>query len=413
MRFRLLSASPFSTGSAACGEFLKCLKKTESEYDMDFLLSKFMHSPNISDSFVKQYGYFLNFLLRSIATDSRFENSVFSPWSIITLLNIAADAASGKTREEITDALWGPDSGGDFRRTFLDIRKLYDKCRNFRNANAICIKKGLDHTVSPDFRKFLKSSYQCRVFSSENMVSEVNAWICEMTNGMIDRIADDSVSDMLFCMMNAVSFESEWKIKHKNSDIHKDYFHNADGTDVLIDMLASSEDYFVENGSCTGVIKPYKDDDFSFMALLPKEEGPRAFDQAIRDADFTNLYNTRRKYEVCTEIPEFSISAEFDLTDACRRAGIRRIFTSEADFSRMTTEKLIAKGIIHKASIDVDRNGTTASGATAMLLFMGEPDFSQIRYVCFDRPFLFAVIHNKTGLPVFTGAVKHIGKKGE
>ncbi len=82
------------------------------------------------------------------------------------------------------------------------------------------------------------------------------------------------------------------------------------------------------------------------------------------------------------------------------------IFTDHADFSNMSTERLKLDSIIHKAKIEVNRQGTQAAAVTAGFGFAGcIPDFDEIKEVILDRPFAYAIIHNETGLPVFVGTV--------
>ncbi len=56
----------------------------------------------------------------------------------------------------------------------------------------------------------MRKDYAGELFASEAIVSAVNKWVRKATNGMIDQIADDSMKDMLACLLNAVSFEAKW-----------------------------------------------------------------------------------------------------------------------------------------------------------------------------------------------------------
>ena len=61
--------------------------------------------------------------------------------------------------------------------------------------------------------------------------------------------------------------------------------------------------------------------------------------------------------------------------------------------------------IIHKARVEVDRQGTKAAAVTTGLLFAGAAPLLDYKTVELDRPFVYAIMHNETGLPVFTGIV--------
>ena len=79
------------------------------------------------------------------------------------------------------------------------------------------------------------------------------------------------------------------------------------------------------------------------------------------------------------------------------------------DFSNMSSADLKADSILHKAHIEVDRKGTKAAAVTSMVVVPGcAPMEREYEEVCLDRPFVYAIMNNKTGLPVFTGITNQI-----
>ena len=107
-------------------------------------------------------------------------------------------------------------------------------------------------------------------------------------------------------------------------------------------------------------------------------------------------------------MPEFTFSFEDDLTGFFKELGIRSLFSPDADFSPLTSEWIKADSIIHKAKIEVDSEGTKAAAATAMFAVAGCAPMFDAKEVILNRPFLFAIMHNETGLPVFTGCLNQI-----
>ena len=70
----------------------------------------------------EQFSRLSGILLENLSAKDAESNIVFSPYSVFTLLALAADASVGRTREEITDVLV---NGTDFDRvleTLTDIR---------------------------------------------------------------------------------------------------------------------------------------------------------------------------------------------------------------------------------------------------------------------------------------------------
>jgi len=88
--------------------------------------------------------------------------------------------------------------------------------------------------------------------------------------------------------------------------------------------------------------------------------------------------------------------------------GINEIFSNLADFSPFSSARLKMDSIIHKARIEVDRNGTKAAAVTMDIVCAGCAPRFDYKIVELNRPFVYAIIHTKTGLPVFTGIVNKL-----
>jgi serpin B len=93
---------------------------------------------------------------------------------------------------------------------------------------------------------------------------------------------------------------------------------------------------------------------------------------------------------------------------------VRAAFTDGADFSGITGQaRLLIDAIMHKAYVEVDEHGTEAAAATGMV-FRPTAAFPAVNQVTMtvDRPFLFAIIHVATGLPLFLGQASHPAQDG-
>ena len=104
-------------------------------------------------------------------------------------------------------------------------------------------------------------------------------------------------------------------------------------------------------------------------------------------------------------LPRFGFTTHQDLATVLAELGMPAAFSSEADFSGITThEPLRIAKVIHEANIDVDEKGTEAAAATALV--MGDisgPGRTGHRPV--DRPFMFAIRDLQTGAVIFLGQV--------
>ena len=346
-------------------------------------------------------------LLKQAVSDGN-KNVVLSPFSILLLLAILADATGSGTREEVAKALGCKDNAEELIRWLTSAQTELMKKDALISSNAVCVREDIKDRIVPGYEEHLKETFGGKLFTTKNMVNAVNRWVNENTKGMIDQIADDSMKDMLAGLINAIVFEAKWDKEYRSYDIEPGHFNNSDGSQSEVTMMNSTELNYIEDPHFTGFTKLYKRVGYSFMALLPKKEGLKYMRKALEGADLTKLFNSRTDKEVITTIPEYTFDFSEDLNDFCKDLGIEMAFSANADFSPMIDEWLKIERILHKAKIQVDRNGTKAAAVTIVSAFAGGCLSFDQKVVTLDRPFIFAIVHDKTGIPVFTGVVNNL-----
>ena len=351
-----------------------------------------------------QYGAFTGEILAKYARQNPGDSLILSPFSILTLLGIAASSVTGAARDEILAAVAPGMTLERLQGVLTALSRVFGGGGTLIAANAVCVQETLRDSIADGYEAMLREVFGGRLFASADIVADVNAWVAENTRGMIDRIADDSMRGMPACLMNAAAFEAEWDEPYEEDSVWDDRFTNADGTESDVQMMGSTEHIWLENADFTGFVKLYKGREFSFAALLPKEEGTDALLQALERLDLPEVLRKAQPEKVRTETPEFEDSFEENITEFCQEKGIGTLFTAAADFSPMSgAEELAVDTILHKAHIEVDRQGTRAAAVTAAMLVRGLPDMEETKEVRLDRPCVYAVVHNRTRLPVFCG----------
>lgn len=322
---------------------------------------------------------------------------------------IAANATGGGTKAEIAKVLKGKLPENTALDSIAYIQRELSKDMNLVSANAAIVNKEIEKSINSNYKEQLADKFDGEFFCSNKIVDAVNTWVREKTNGMIDHIADENMSRMLVALINAIAFSADWRDEYEIDQIDDGEFTNADGSKSNVIMLDSTEKLYIENEFFTGFLKPYKGDQYSFMALLPKKpKNRRLFRRAVEKIDFTKLYESARVEDVYVKMPEFKSEFGTDLNSLFMKMGISGIFSERADFSPLSSEWLKVDSVIHKARIEVDRNGTKAVAATMLDCFGGCAFSFDPKYVNLDRPFIYAIVHNETGLPVFTGVTNKI-----
>ena len=336
------------------------------------------------------------------------ENIVISPFSILMTLSMLCDGAGADTREEIIKAIGGESGFGKLQKELGRYQKQIIRKDTLSSANGMIIRKNICKDVLPGYLDRVKKFYSGEVFSSDSMAEDINAWINKNTAGMIPHMLDQVDESTLLSIINAVAFDAEWKEPYERINREKADFINADNSKSKVYMLRSEESLYVENGHFTGIVKPYKDERFSYMALLPENRKRRIDSKMLSACDLTALFMNRRYEPVFTLLPEYEFRCGSRLDDYLKAQGIRKAFTDEADFSRISQTALKIDEVIQKAYIKVDIHGTKAGAATMTLMRVaGGPPRIPFR-VTFDRPFIFSIMDNELCIPVFAGVVNHL-----
>ena len=362
-------------------------------------------------SFNDYYNDVSSKFLEEYCDKNKDENIVFSPYSIISLLSMITESTAGDTKEEMMELLNGFAGYPETLRNIVSLNERFAAEDVISNANALCVRKDMKRHIKENFQKDMRDKFSAEVFSADNLVKLVNSWVKEKTKDMIPAIMSDDRNDLLLSVLNAIAFDAVWKDEYRDLDVKCGDFHNSDGSIEEDFFLWSEETEYINENGIAGFIKPYKDCGFSYMAILPQKESDN-IDFLLRNLDLTKIYESRKKGSISVRMPEFGCDFKDALDETVMRFGISKVFSDHADFSPLSDEWLRVSSITHKACISVDRKGTKAVSVTfgdygAGGFFWLDEKYER-REITLDRPFIYAVIHNETGLPVFAGVEKNI-----
>ena len=86
---------------------------------------------------------------------------------------------------------------------------------------------------------------------------------------------------------------------------------------------------------------------------------------------------------------------------------------SKADFSEMGAcsdgGNIFISRVLHKTRIELTPSGTKAAAATVVeMKATSAMPTAKPKQIYLDRPFVFAIIENDTGLPIFCGVVSEL-----
>lgn len=352
-------------------------------------------------------------LLAEIVSGSD-ENVLLSPTSILMALGMTENGASGDTLSQMEGIANGGVKVGQMNTVMAYLREKMIESPDVKwnVANSIWLKDIDDLELDPKFADTVIAHYRAEVWKSkfdQGTVDDINSWVNTNTDGMIDEVINNISPDTLMYLINAISFDGEWEEQYEDDKIKEGYdFNNADGSISSVTMLSSKENKYFMLGDGEGFVKPYKGGEFSFVGILPKEgESTSEYLNKIRDLDFAKAVREAKDEEVRVKIPEFENDYGTDLAKTYNKMGMTEPFGMNADFSDMLVsggDEIYIGAIIHKTHIEVDRKGTRAAAVTAVDMRVKGAIMEEMpKSIVLDRPFVYAIVDNQTGLPVFLG----------
>lgn len=374
---------------------------------METVSAKETSGKPVDETFYKAYTQFaLEFFKKANAEDD--DNALVSPLSVELMLAMLANGTNGATKQEIEKALGlsTADLNGYLRNYMVGLPNRDSAFT--RIANSIWIENG--YTVKKPFLQTNADYYGAEIYQTKfdgKALEEINNWVSKNTDGMIPEILEEFPPNAVMALINTVLFDAEWKNGYRGST--ENVFTTEDGQTRKVQFLNTTEEVaYIETEYETGFAKQYNNGYYSFVALLPTEG--TALDDYInglttkRVRGFWNTAYTRVK----TSIPAFEIEYEADMKSILKSLGMKTLLSDAADLSGIGNNLLVGE-VKHKTAIVLDKSGTKAAAVSATVNTMkGASENPPV--VTLDRPFVYMIVDNTTGLPLFIGSVTDIGK---
>ena len=392
-----------------------CGAKVQAANLMDGVTAKTVSGKAADDAFKNSSADFAIKLFQQTRDDNK--NSLISPLSVMLALSMTANGAKGETLAQM-EALLGGDIPMETLNEYLYsyIKALpSEKTAKLNVANSIWFRDN-GFTAENTFLQKNADYYGAAVYKSAfdvKTLRDINNWVKKNTDGMIEKIIDDLDPDAVMYLINTVLFDAEWENIYKKDEVRDGTFTALDGTKRTASMMYSAEHLYLDDGKAIGFIKPYRNG-YSFVALLPNEDISLSdYAASMTGKSFADTIKNAEDVPVEAAMPKFSYDYDIEMSGALKALGMSLPFDPEkADFSALgyyESGNIFISRVLHKSYITVDEKGTKAGAATAADI-KATSDIGGLYSVTLDRPFVYAVIDDAYGLPVFIGAVTDIGK---
>lgn len=381
------------------------------------------------DVFKKAY---VNFALQLFnQTVDENENVLVSPLSVYIALAMTANGADGETRAEMEEVVGADiESLNKYLLNYADkltaepveeetIPYMYERFGVYlpgrvKLANSIWLRDDERLTVDEDFLQTNADYYGAAAYKAafdDKTVDDINNWVKENTDGMIDKVVEKLDKDEMLHLINAMIFEAGWEEPYQSHQVKSGTFTNAQGVEEVATYLTDTQYRCIKDENVLGFKRAYQGD-YAFVALLPNE-GISVTDyvKTLTADKWMELMEQEYSAIVPNKIPKFEYEYSEELSEELESMGINAAFDANAaDFSKMGSYdgmNLCIGTVTHKTYIILNEYGTKAGAVTDIGMLTGMPNLEWIE-IDLDRPFVYAIIDTNTNLPLFVGTVMSV-----
>ena len=276
-------------------------------------------------------------------------------------------------------------------------------------ANGLFLDSGFADEVRPAYLQLLATQYGADAmsvrFADPSATATMNAWVATQTRERIKKLFDSLDPATVMVLANAVYLKATWASQFEPSATVTGPFQLSTGGSVQVPLmhqvlkLAS----YGATAQWERVTLRYTGHDLAMRIVLPR--GTAADVPSLTSALTTALAPTTGDSltSVDLTLPRWQTATSLPLIAAMKSLGVTEVFGDGADLSGIAPH-LFVSDAIHRANITVDENGTEAAAVTGVGIAQSGAIAEPISMTV-DRPFAWAVVHEPTGTPVFTGHV--------
>lgn len=368
------------------------------------------------DQFIRAQMQFAVALLQQTMNrqEEQGANCAVSPLSAQLALAMLANGANGETLKQMEAVLGNgmPISRlNEYLRSYTASLPASEGAK-LRLANGIWFPEDGDHPRA-DFLQANADYYGAEAYQAprDKLCALINDWVNTNTDGKIEKLFDEVPEDLSMAVANTILFEGKWKKKYTDRSAIERPFTAYSGEQRQVTMLRSTEKIFLQGSDGTvGFLKPYEDERYAFVALLP-EEGTDILDYvASLTADrLTKTLKNRRETDVYVLLPKFTFSGDCMLNDALKTMGMPLAFDERtADFARMFNGGgVYLNQFKQKIAIEVSEFGVEAAAVSGGMTAPSTSDYGE-ETIHLDRPFVYMILDTENNLPLFLGVLTDI-----
>ena len=341
------------------------------------------------------------------------DNIIVSPFSLEQAIGMSANGAIGATLPPLLE-LTGDESLAALNQRNQQMAELLSQHKDdtlsfMRVANSVWHLPTI--ALQQPFTDSVLVRYNARIdtanFATQQGINSVNAWVCNNTDSLIEKILNYPDPNLVVMLINATLFHGTWEWGLNPYLVGKQPFRNANGSGTNVEMVSLRPQYLTTVyldeelvAASAGFIGEDYSSHYRVLFILPRDYQNMVPLTAQR---WHNLLEHRQNQYIHLQVPKFDVSCNEEMLPRLREMGafVPNVFSGIAPQAFVTS-------IIHSTRMTLDEEGMSAAAVTAMMCTTGEP--MPIQYIDFivNRPFYVAIMADGTDEPIFLAKINQL-----
>lgn len=356
---------------------------------------------SIDNDMIAEINHFSYKLIKKIFTVQ--DNQLFAPLSLYMALSMLVEGTSSTTSAELENLL------GQKREKLTKQLKLIYENNYYSNqngrvylANSLWLKKGLK--INSKYLNFIKDNFYAQSyeidFTKRKEKDKIIKWINYYTENILklDRNNYQIEDNLALLLLNTIYFDNKWLIAYDKEKTVEDTFYLDKNNTKMVEYMNHQISTLYKKTSEYVVVMDYFENNNTITYIMPTIP----FDK-LCSKDFTSFTNDLVMGEVNLSVPKFDYSKEYNLNEALKSLGVRKIF--EKDSLNKIGENLSVNYIKQNVGIKLSESGAKAAAVTSIGIMKSSLVVDPIT-IKLDRPFLY-LIKDANNVLLFVGILNY------
>lgn len=344
------------------------------------------------------------------------KNSVCSPLGAQMVLSIIANGVDENDRKEVLSYL-GTDNLellNGLNRELLAQLPLVDKKASLAIGNALWINSVYDYRLNKSFTQTVVNNYNSLISeddfvkNNEATLNNINKWVDDSSNGLIQSHFSELDSSALAIILNSLYFRCKWAGEYfSDKDTSLSPFYGISKTSEVETMKSKffTAEYYKEDSFELAEI-PMGNHGYSFIIVLPQQEyHPIDLLNTWSSSKWTNILKKKDKVTMQLMIPKLSLSTSIDFEKVFMNSNPALLGNKTFTLFDNPVDGFIQ--LLQSNAFTLDEKGTEAASVSSGTIMDVAPGFERVEMEV-NRPFLFFIIEKSTESILFEGVINDL-----